>query len=93
MNRITKDQDLHVNPDSGNAVLVAGLLSKGDVIVSKRTGKELLCYTEPHNVWLGNTIVNIEYYLWDSVKKKSKRYKGREIKAMLESVWSVKPCH
>lgn len=78
-----------------NCLLVAGLLSKGDVIVSSRTGKELLCYTEPHNIYIGNsnTIVSIDYYLWDAVSKKSKRYKGREIKAMLEGVWFVKPCH
>ena len=66
------------------------LLTKGDVIVSGRTGKELLCYTEPMNVWVGNSIVDVEYCLWDATKKKSKTYKRNEIKKMIGGVWSIK---
>jgi len=69
----------------------SALLLKGDVIVSSRTGKELLCYTEPHHVRVGDSIIRIEYYLWDAIKKKVKRYKDCEIKLMLEAIWSVKP--
>ena len=75
-----------------NCLLVAGLVSKDDEIVSSRTGKVLKCYSKM-NVWLGDKIIDVEYSMWDAVKKRSKTYGGRQLKAMLEGVWSVKPCH
>lgn len=66
------------------------VLSKGDVIISNKTAKELLCYTEPSKVYVGQNIVRVEYYLWDSDKKKSKKFKESDIKIMLQKNWSIK---
>jgi hypothetical protein len=66
-------------------------ISKGDIIISNKTAKQFLCYTDPFKVYVGQNVVRVEYYLWDVDKKKSKKFKESDIRTMLEKNWSVKP--
>ena len=66
------------------------LVKKGQKIKSKRTGKELDCYSVM-SVFVGqsNEVSRYDYSFWDAKTKKSQTIKQSDLKNKLNGVWSI----